>query len=557
MTQPLREAPAPPRRDAPAHEVDEAPELWRRIPLPVLCTALMLPLYLVWGAYLATGGGDLAAQLVWADIGGRHLGRPYIFSWYGGMHMANYSVISPMLMSLIGVRALTVISGLAATWATAHLLTRTSMKRPLWPAVLAGLTLWCNVASGRTTFALGVAFGIAACACFVGPRREAGGGRRLALAAVCSLLTTLASPVAGLFVLVVGAAYAFDRQFGIASALCLPFLLTVGVTALLFPFSGEQPMYTHRMVVPLFLCAAVFLAVPVSWRILRHCALIYAAGVILTNLVASPVGTNVERLAELAAPPVLLAALVVRAENTPARRPGVAGVTKMLALPIAFCLSVAWVTGKTVDDLVVSTTVPSWAADTAGVITELRRLDAERGRVEVLPARNHREASAFAPYAHMARGWNRQLDVERGQLFYDGKLTPAAYRQWLRHWSVKYVVTHEGKPDSPAEGEAAVIDSDPQWLDLIWRDAHWKIYRFRDAVPLATPPAAVTGTSPADLTVTVPRGGTTTLRIPYSRWLTVSSGCLAKSGHWTRLNAPTAGTYRITSTYNPAKLNHC
>ncbi|MDT3398399.1 hypothetical protein RKE29_17385 [Streptomyces sp. B1866] len=522
----------------------------------------MLPLYVVWGVWLATGGGDLAAQLAWADIGEHHLDNPYIFSWYGGMHAANYSLVSPALMSLVGVRALTIASGLAATWAAAQLLARTSVQRPLWPALLTGLTLWCNVASGRTTFALGVAFGLAACLSFSGPPgrgagRAAVGRKRTALAVACSVLATAASPVAGLFLLVVGAGYALDRQFAKAGALALPFLGIAGATALLFPFHGEQPMYADRLFHPLLYCAAVCLAAPASWRVVRYSAAVYAAGVVLSDLVASPVGTNVERLAELAAPPVLLAALVTHGAGAPIRRRARAETSRISVLFVTLCLSAAWVAEKTVEDLVLYTTVPAWAADTDGVIGELRRLDAERWRVEVLPARNHREAPAFAPHVHMARGWNRQLDVERGRLFYDGTLTPATYRQWLRHWSVRYVVTHDGRPDGPAEREAAVIRSGPEWLDLVWQDTHWKIYRFRDAVPLAAAPATVTGSTPTDITVTMPRPGTATLRVPYSPWLTVTPGCLAESGPWIRLKAPTAGTYRVTSTYNPAGIHRC
>ncbi len=123
----------------------------------------MLPLYALWWAVLATGGGDLAAQDAWAGFAGQHGSSAYNLFWYGGMHTANYSLISPYLMAAVGVRALTVASGLAATWIAAVLVERVEPRRPLAPALLAALGLWGNVASGRTTFALGVAFGLAAC----------------------------------------------------------------------------------------------------------------------------------------------------------------------------------------------------------------------------------------------------------------------------------------------------------------------------------------------------------------------------------------------------------
>ncbi|MGR6999139.1 hypothetical protein ACU686_14965 [Yinghuangia aomiensis] len=44
------------------------------------------------------------------------------------------------------------------------------------------------------------------------------------------------------------------------------------------------------------------------------------------------------------------------------------------------------------------TDVPGWSRHTAGVIAELDRLGAYRGRVEVVPTGSHREARVFAQY---------------------------------------------------------------------------------------------------------------------------------------------------------------
>ncbi|NEB78450.1 hypothetical protein G3I40_24960, partial [Streptomyces sp. SID14478] len=137
----------------------------------LLATAPTLPLYAVWALFLATGGGDLAAQQAWARFAADHGASAYNLFWYGGMHTANYSLISPYLMAELGVRPVTVLSGLAAAWLGAVLVVRTGISRPLAPAVLLSLALWCNVASGRTTFALGVAFALGA---LVAPRGRRG-----------------------------------------------------------------------------------------------------------------------------------------------------------------------------------------------------------------------------------------------------------------------------------------------------------------------------------------------------------------------------------------------
>ncbi|WP_245239434.1 hypothetical protein [Streptomyces sp. MZ04] len=503
--------------------------------MPLAATLPTLPLYAVWAAFLATGGGDLAAQEAWARFASEHGASAYGLFWYGGMHTANYSLISPYLMAAVGVKTVTVASGVAGAWLVAALIARTGVRRPLWPAVLASLAVWCNVASGRTTFALGLAFGFAACLMLV---RE----RRVSAAVAFGALATMSSPVAGLFLLVVGAGYFLVRDWRRAAALLVPPVVVVGATTVLFPFTGEQLMPFDRIFPPVVFGLAIVVAAPRQWRVLRWGAAVYAAGTVLTYLVPSPIGTNVERLAELLAPAVLFAAL---------RAPALDRVRRTV-LAIALVLSTAWVAQKTVDDLTVSTTVPKWAVDTHGVVRELERLGADRGRVEVVPARNHREATALAPHVNMARGWNRQLDVERGRLFYDGSFSAATYRAWLDKWAVGYVVLPPGKPDGFAEDEAALVASGPDWLEPVWKDAHWRIFRVKDPVPMVSAPASVVRSTGSDMVLRVPTREPVTLRLVYSPWLRAAGACLKRHGEFTRLTVSEPGTYRISSGYGPS-----
>ncbi|MEV5100078.1 hypothetical protein ACFC5H_24130 [Streptomyces rochei] len=511
----------------------------RRHRVALLATLPTIPLYAVWWAFLATGGGDLAAQEAWADFVSRHGGSAYGLFWYGGTHTANYSVISPYLMALFGVRTVTAVSGLAASWLAAVLVVRTGVRGPGWVALLASLALWCNVASGRTTFALGLAFALAACVPLV---RE----RRLAVAAGYAALATMASPVAGLYLAVVGAGFLLVRDRGRALVLLVPPAAVVGLTTLLFPFAGEQPMPAGRIWPPVVLGLAVTALAPRDWRVARWSGAVYAAGTVLTYVVPSAVGTNVERFAEYFAPPVLLAALL-GADR--ARRV----VRGLLAVVLVF--SVGWTVKKTADDLTEYTVVPAWATETDGVVRALEGLGADRTRVEVVPARDHREAAALAPHAHLARGWNRQLDVERGRLFYDGTFSPAAYRDWLDRWAVGFVVLPSAKPDGPAEAEAALVrdpDLRPGWLEPVWQDEHWRIFRVRDAVPLVSEPGTVVAATGAELVLRVDRPGSVTVRVAWSPWLRTDGGCLARDGEFTRLTVEAPGEYRLSSRYGPS-----
>lgn len=521
-------------------------EPWYRLHRVPLCSiGAVLPLYVLWATALATGGGDLAAQEAWAGFVARHPASVYNLSWHGGLHTGAYSLISPYVMAVFGVVPVTLAGGLAATWLLGRLWARSGVRRAWWPAMLAAGVLWCQVASGRTTFVLGVAFGLGAVLALVS-------GHRSAVTACWAAVATAASPVAGLFLVVVGAACLLTSRRAAAAATLLPPVAVLGLTAWLFPFHGAQPMAFVRIWPPLLMGAAVALAAPRSWRLLRSAAAVYTVGVGLTYAFPSPVGTNVERLAHLAVPPVLLAAAMA----------GRAGPVRRASLLLTLALSLAWVGGNTAAHLADTAHVPAWAARTDGVVRALERLGADRARVEVAMARSHREAAVLAPYVNLARGWNRQADVERGRLFYDGydgagvpegTFTTRAYRAWLDHWAVGFVVLPGGPPDAASEREYALVASGPPYLEEVWRDAGWRVYRVKDPVPLVDAPASVVRSDSAEIVVRMPRPGTVTVRVAYSPWLRAegAGGCLAPAadGELTRLTVSRPGDVTIGSAY--------
>ncbi|MFE7468427.1 hypothetical protein ACFU6R_30590 [Streptomyces sp. NPDC057499] len=520
-----------------------AADRWR---VPGIAVLVALPLHLLWALALATGGGDLAAQLAWAGFAARHPGSAYNLSWYGGTHPANYSLLTPHLMAAFGVRTVAVAAGVGGAWALGRLCVRGGVRWPVAVAVGGSLTLCCNTASGRTTFAVGVAFGLVA---LLYVRRRAG------LAAGWAGVATAASPVAGLFLVVAGAAYGLGGRWRRAAALVVvPFVL-VAFTTVVFPFTGEQPMAAGRLWVPLVACAALWWAGPRGGRfgVVRRAGAVYAAGVVLAFLIASPIGTNVERLVGVAGPPVLLAAL---GSAVPSRGARTRARAVVLAGVLAF--TSGWLVDRTGDDLRVSTAVPAWAEHADGVVAALRRLGAGRTRVEVVPARDHREAALLAPYVNMARGWNRQLDVERGRLFYEGEPAPAAYRAWLERWAVGLVVLHNGRPDGPAEAEAALVRRGAGRLEPVWRDAEWLVYRVRGAVPLVSAPGTAVRGDDASLVVRMPAAGSVTVRIAYSPWLRAGGGgCLRAEGGWTRLTVRRGGEYRLDAPYRLRPFGGC
>jgi hypothetical protein len=520
----------------------------------LLATAAAAVLHLLWAFYLAKDSGDMAAQYAWTDFIRAHPSASYNLSWYGGMHPASYSILSPYIMAALGVRTTAVIAGTLSTTLAATMLLRAKVERPLIPVMWTVFALWCDVVSGRVTFALGMLFAlVATVVLFPAERAVRGHPTRLAVAWAMGALATMCSPVAGLFLLVVAAALFLNGRRKDAYVLAVAPPLVVGATSLLFPFYGVQPFSWFFAIIPFATAVVIALVAPEKWRTLRLGSWVYALGVALTFVIPSPIGSNVERLALLFGGTVLL--IVAMA--------GTWGTRRTLALWLAFAGVAAWQITKPIVDQVTTSAVSSTVKYAAPLITELRQVKADRGRVEVVPLRSHWEASGLSPYVNLARGWNRQADVERNPLFYDGTLTADTYRDWLRNWSVNYVVLPSDQPDGAAVAEAKIVAAGHSWLRPVWRDAHWKLFEVTGTDPLADPPAVVDEAGPAELTVTLPRAASVLLRIPWSPVLGIEGakdnkhGCLTQDGEWTRLYAPAAGQYSIGGSYAQIRGTQC
>jgi hypothetical protein len=560
---------------------------WGRSHPVLFLTALSGALHIVWFFTFANSGGDLAAQDAWAEFVGRHPDSAYNLAWYGGMHPVSYSVVSPYLMSVLGVRTTMMIAGtFSATLLMLILVRSQPVKRPLWPALAGMFAFLCNAISGRVTFGLGTMFALGAVAAvFCWPYRWR--YKRWAkawCAAPLAALATMSSPVAGLFVGLVAVALFLQKRRPGAWALGLAPAAVVAVSAWLFPFSGTQPMSFFTALLPLAFAAAIFTLVPREWTTVRITSAVYGLSVLLVWLISSQIGSNITRLPMLFAGVALMAALPF---TVPRSR-------KWYAIVVAFAGFVVWIGVKTVIDIIHTTPAASWARELAPLVNELQEVGAEKGRVEVVPARSHREASALAPYVNLARGWNRQADMERNPLFYDDTLNSANYHDWLQRWAVHFVVLPKDEPDGDGgERERELVQRGMPYLQQIWGDANWQLFRVTDPAPLAEPNAVVDRAAQGELTMDVKKAGRIRIKIPYSPWLSIVdaegnklkppqetkasknrpdgsvktydnvNGCLmeteedAEGDRWTMLVAPKAGTYRLAAPYTVPRGTPC
>ncbi|WP_345646234.1 MFS transporter [Streptomyces siamensis] len=574
--------------DPGAREQEHGTRLSRFLRHPVtLATVLSGVLHLAWFFTFANSGGDLAAQDAWAEFVGRHPDSAYNLAWYGGMHPVSYSVVSPYLMSVLGVRTTMMIAGTISAGLLMLILIRSrAVRNPLWPALAGIFALLCNAISGRVTYGLGMVFALAATAVvFCWPYRWRYKRWAKALcAAPLAALATAASPVAGLFVGLVAVALFLQKRRPGAYALGIAPTIVVAVSAWLFPFSGTQPMTIYSVILPFLYAGFVFFLVPKEWTTVRITAAVYGTAVVLVWLISSQIGSNITRLAMLFGGVALLAALPF---TVPRSR-------KWYAIVVTFVGFTTWIGVKSVDDIIHTTPAASWARELAPLVNQLQVVGAEKGRVEVVPARSHREASALAPYVNLARGWNRQADMERNPLFYDDTLNSANYHEWLQRWAIHYVVLPKDEPDGDGgERERQLVQRGMPYLRQIWGDANWQLFAVTDPVQLAEPDAVVERAEQGEMTIEVKKAGRILIRVPYSPWLSIVddkgksvqppqetdeskhredstpktydnlNGCLMPTEEtpagdkWTELLAPKPGTYRLAAPYQLPRGTPC
>ncbi|MDT0533103.1 hypothetical protein RM555_29340 [Micromonospora sp. DSM 115977] len=498
------------------------------------------------GAFLLAPsmGTDLAAQAARAGFAARHGLAPVDFSWYGGVNQFGYSLYTQTLGAAVGTRVVGAIAAVVSAVALAWLLIRARARRPLVGGVLGAVVLVGNLASGRITFAVGLMLGLLAL-CAVASRRGPRRGR-LVLAAALGALATWGSPVAGLFTGLAGGALLVTDAWRARSlrglraeglVLCLAPLAAIGPMALLFGNGGRQPFTAESMRINVALAVAVLAFVPV--RVLRVGAALSALLLVAAYYLPTPIGSNALRL------PMLFALPVVAAFATLGSR--------WLAALLAALLW--WQSPVMTSDLARMGSAPVHAAFHEPLLDELRRR-APVGRVEVVPLRDHWESAYVAEAVPLARGWERQVDVDRNPLFYGSGPDAAEYGDWLRRNAVSFVaVAPEDVPDRYARSEAALVLAGQPYLREVARPGRWRLYEVVDPAPLVSPPARLVESTAAGVRFTVDAPADVLVRVRWSRWLSLpgADGCLRPGpDDWTTVRARAAGTFRITSSLSPA-----
>jgi hypothetical protein len=498
---------------------------------PVLISGLVTAVgAVVWLVFFPRVGTDLSAALARAGWARAYPGSAYLFSWYGGVHPAGYSLLAPYVLAIVGTRLAMAAAAVLSAVLLTSLLVRHQIPRPVAAGLWVAVALWTELSAGRAAFTLGLAaaLGCVLAADISRPRKIG----RLSAIALLALLTCLLSPVAALFLGIVAVTLALARRWAECVAVAVPAALPL---IIMLPFSdgGSQPIGLQTWLPPLIASAAVLVLVPRRWRMVRVGAVVYAVAILLTWRYPAMIGSNIGRLGELLAGPLLV---------------GLGRLRPRLLLACGLAAAAIWQVAQPAADLSQGN-APPYVPQTAALVRELVRLNADKARVEAVPQYGHWESLELASAVPLARGWERQLDVVRNPLFYSGTLTASAYYQWLRSNAVRYVAISAGTPDFAAVGEADIVRAGQPWLVPVWHNTYWQLYRVTGAVPLASPPAIVTRTTPAQITLHMSRAGTTIVRVHWSPSLEAPGAAVAQHGPWTSLTAYRPGTYTLSAPY--------
>jgi len=411
---------------------------------------------------------DLAAQSFRTELFERGGFSIWNGSWYGGHYTLTYSVLGPPAAALIGAR----LVGALSVVLSAYLFDR--LVRDHWGEQAHWATLWFGVGAvsllvaGQLTFAMGVAFGLLSLRCL---QKE-----RPLLATVAALACALASPVAAAFLggialaaIVPGPA----RRSGAAvAAIALGVVLCLNLA---FPENGEFPFeFSSYIGVPLWCAGALLLTrgLPEEHNF-RVAVIAYLAAATVAWLIPNPLGGNAIRLGALFGGPVLAAILLTR---RPRVNPALVALVLVGSL---YWQLMAGVRAAVQTDGDRSTSVSYYEP----LRDWLSMHGGHTSRIEVPPTLNHWESAYLAPTFGLARGWLRQLDTTRDDIFYEGHLTHERYRRWLRANAVRYVALPDAPLDYSARAERALILSGPGYLQPRWTSAHWRVYSVRRPGP--------------------------------------------------------------------------
>jgi len=476
-------------------------------------------------------GKDLPAALYRISLFHRHGLTLWDSQWYGGHWTLDYSVIFPPVAGILGVHLTEVAAVAVAALAFDRLAVGAFGRSARVGSIAFALGTLVQVAIGQLPFLLGEAFGL--CALWAAHRE------RRWLAALLAACAALASPLAGAFVGLAAAAWLLSdwrRHLRVVAPVVAAALVPVGALSLLFPGQGAMPFPFKDWAFSLAVYALAAALLPRRARIMRIACALYLVAFVLSFVLRTPVGGNVERLGEAFGPAVVAVAL------WPVRR----AVLAVVAIPL---IILQW--GPALAALSIDRADPSTRpAYYTPLVRYLSAHEVPSGRVEIVPTQLHWEAAYAAPAVELARGWERQLDTANNPLFYgESPLTQATYYDWLVTNGVRYVALPDAKLDYAGKAEGALVQAGVPGLVPVWHNSHWRVFGVAGSSGIVSGPATAVEIDGGEVQLDVHAPGAVLVRVRYTPHWSLASGaaCLSQGpGGWLRVQASAPGPVHIT-----------
>lgn len=504
----------------------------RRVVGLVVCSALaVLAATIAWGA---RWGPDWPAQEFRAWSAAQQGLTAWTNQWYSGQALPGYSIVYPLVSGVVGAPVTGLLAVLIAFAACAGLAPVGRRRDQICFDVSVAFVLATDLFIGQVPYLVGVAFGAWALRIL---RSGSSGWRTALCAGGCAVGCALSSPLAGSFLLIavpaIAAAQGWRRTYPLTAAGA-----GIVASALFGGGSGPFPFRALTLVwVTLFVVLAFALTVRGDTPI-RRVAIAYGLATLAALTVANPVGSNIARFGQLITLPLLWYL-----------RPQLRwSSTRVLAVLSA--AAALWTSWPAVSSLGQGEADPSRAAAYyTGLESFLDGQDATAGRLEVVFSREHWESLFVAQNFPIARGWERQTDLDVNSVLYH-PLTAATYRGWLDANAVSLVALPNVPIDYGGEAEAALLRHPPSYLVPAWRDRNWQVWRVHDPRPLVTGPARMLSLGAASFRLDFRGAGSATVRIRGSWMWTVTAGtaCVRQTPDgWLSVTTTAAGPVTLRS----------
>ena len=297
-------------------------------------------------------------------------------------------------------------------------------------------------------------------------------------------------------------------------------LLTIApvvTTSLLFPDPGVFPFRGAAFAGVVASCVGLVIVLPPSARVLRLAAAITAITSVPLFVFANPLGGNMTRMVAFFVLPVLAAAMWSRRRR----------LVLVASVPLALWMVLPGVASA--DHIGDPAAEASYHEPVIDLVTNA---GGAPGRVEVPFTAGHWEVAFIAAEVPIARGWERQVDIDRNEILYDADLTVAEYRRWVDDHAVRWIALPDVELDEGGQAEAALLEAGIPWLRLVRTTEHWRIWEVVDAAPIVEAPGRLVSESADEIVISVERPGTVLVRAWYMPYWSADgdNACVMASG---------------------------